>query len=138
MGNRGDRHRDRRAPPAAVAALTALAPSHLYQRRDRRPHIAYFNARPDYLQKTFPVGARLVVSGTVVLYDGMLQMVHPERVIAEADIAKLPLVEPVYPLTEGLSLNQVRRAVAAALARIPFLPEWQDEAFINVFRPLVS
>ena len=47
----------------------------------------------------------------------MLQMVHPDRVVAEADLAKLPLVEPVYPLTEGLSLNQVRKAADAALAR---------------------
>ncbi len=40
----------------------------------------------------------------------MLQMVHPDRVVDEADLAKLPLVEPVYPLTEGLGLNQVRKA----------------------------
>ena len=30
-------------------------------------------------------------------------------------LAKLPLVEPVYPLTEGLGLNVVRKAVEAAL-----------------------
>ena len=56
----------------------------------------------------------------------MLQMVHPDRVVDEAGLAKLPLVEPVYPLTEGLGLNQVRKAVDAALAQLPDLPEWQD------------
>ena len=60
----------------------------------------------------------------------MLQMVHPDRVVAEADLAKLPLVEPVYPLTEGLSLNQVRKAADAALARLPDLPEWQDPSWV--------
>src|SRR5216684_9125008 len=70
--------------------------------------LTYFNARKDYLQKLLPVGERRYVSGTVALYDHMRQMVHPDRVVAEADLAKLPLVEPVYPLTEGLSLNQVR------------------------------
>ncbi len=77
--------------------------------------LTFFNARTDYLEKLLPVGERRYVSGTVALYDGMLQMVHPDRVVAEADLAKLPLVEPVYPLTEGLSLNQVRKAADAAL-----------------------
>ena len=66
------------------------------------------------------------VSGTVALYDGMLQMVHPDRVVAEADLAKLPLIEPVYPLTEGLSLNQVRKAVDAALDARARSAGWQD------------
>jgi ATP-dependent DNA helicase RecG len=50
-------------------------------------------------------------------------------VVSEADLDKLPLVEPVYPLTEGLSLNQVRRAMDGALTKIPALPEWQDNAW---------
>ncbi len=79
--------------------------------------LTYFNARKDYLEKLLPVGERRYVSGTVALYDHMLQMVHPDRVVAEADLAKLPLVEPVYPLTEGLSLNQLRRAADGALDR---------------------
>src|SRR6266704_3272790 len=92
--------------------------------------LTYFNARKDYLQKLLPVGERRYVSGTVALYDHMLQIVHPDRVVAEADLAKLPLVEPVYPLTEGLSLNQVRKAADAALARLPDLPEWQEASWV--------
>ena len=90
--------------------------------------LTYFNARRDYLQKLLPVGERRYVSGIVELYDHMRQMVHPDRVVAEADLAKLPLVEPVYPLTEGLSLNQVGKAADVALARLPDLPEWQVDA----------
>ena len=43
----------------------------------------------------------------------------------------MPLVEPVYPLTEGLALGNVRRAMDGALARLPDLPEWQDEAWVS-------
>jgi ATP-dependent DNA helicase RecG len=92
--------------------------------------LTYFNARRDYLQNLLPVGERRYVSGTVELYDHMLQMVHPDRVVAEADLAQLPLVEPVYPLTEGLTLNQVRKAAEAALARLPLLPEWQEASWV--------
>jgi len=89
--------------------------------------ITYFNARRDYLQKLFPEGETRYVSGTAKLYDGHLQMVHPDRVVDAAGFAKLPLIDPVYPLTEGLHPNQIRRAIEAALDRVPrTLPEWQD------------
>ena len=51
---------------------------------------------------SFRPGAVRYVSGTTALYDGMLQMVHPDRVVDEEGLAALPMVEPVYPLTEGL------------------------------------
>ena len=93
--------------------------------------LTYFNARRDYLEKLLPEGAVRYVSGTTALYDGMLQMVHPDRVVDEAGLATLPLVEPVYPLTEGLGPNLVRKAVEGALVKLPHLPEWQDEAWVS-------
>ena len=92
--------------------------------------LTYFNARRDYLEKLLPVGEVRYVSGTAEFYDGMLQMVHPDRVVDEKGFANLPLVEPTYPLTEGLALGNVRRAMESALTRLPALPEWQDEAWI--------
>ena len=94
--------------------------------------ITYFNARRDYLEKLFPEGETRYVSGTTTLYDGHLQMVHPDRVVDAAGFAKLPLIDPVYPLTGGLHPNQVRRAIDAALDRLPkTLPEWQDADWLK-------
>jgi ATP-dependent DNA helicase RecG len=93
--------------------------------------LTYFNARRDYLEKLLPVGEMRYVSGTAEFYDGMLQMVHPDRVVDEAGFAALPLVEPVYPLTEGLALGNVRRAMDASLTRLPDLAEWQDETWVS-------
>ena len=93
--------------------------------------ITYFHAKADYLEKLFPVGEKRYVSGTTALYDGMLQMVHPDRVVDEKGLAALPMVEPVYPLTEGLGINQVRKAADAAAGKIPALPEWQDAAWLT-------
>ena len=88
--------------------------------------ITYFNARKDYLQKQFPVGEVRYVSGTATLYDGHLQMVHPDRVVDAEGFKHLPLLDPIYPLTEGLHPNQVRKAIELALERLPALSEWQD------------
>jgi ATP-dependent DNA helicase RecG len=118
-----DRHRP--APPHR-----SRAPYQIYASDETGDiTLTYFNARKDYLEKLLPVGELRIISGTTALYDGMLQMVHPDRVVSEADLDKLPLVEPVYPLTEDLSLNQVRKALDAALGKVPALPEWQDEAW---------
>jgi ATP-dependent DNA helicase RecG len=93
--------------------------------------ITYFNARKDYLEKLFPKGETRYVSGVTTLYDGHLQMVHPDRVVDAAGFAKLPLIDPVYPLTEGLHPNQVRKALELALDRLPDLAEWQDAAWLK-------
>ncbi len=93
--------------------------------------ITYFNARKDYLKKLFPEGELRYVSGTATLYDGHLQMVHPDRVVDADGFANLPLIDPVYPLTEGLHPNQLRKAIDLALERVPQLPEWQDAAWLK-------
>jgi ATP-dependent DNA helicase RecG len=92
--------------------------------------ITYFNARKDYLQTLFPVGELRYVSGVATLYDDHLQMVHPERVVDEEGFKHLPLLDPVYPLTEGLHPNQLRRAIDHALERLPKLAEWQEPAWL--------
>ncbi|MPZ58689.1 MAG: DEAD/DEAH box helicase, partial [Rhizobiales bacterium] len=92
--------------------------------------LTYFSAYIDHLKRLYPVGAVRYVSGTAGLYDDMLQIVHPDRVVDAAGLATLPLVEPVYPLTEGIGLGQVQRAMDAGLRKLPELPEWQDEAWV--------
>ena len=41
----------------------------------------------------------------------------------------MPLIEPVYPLTAGLSPKILGRAIRTALERLPELAEWQDAAW---------
>ncbi len=93
--------------------------------------ITYFNARKDYLEKLYPKGELRYVSGVVTLYDGHLQMVHPDRVVSAEDLSKLPLLDPVYPLTEGLHALTVSRAINGALERLPTLPEWQERGWLK-------
>jgi len=109
--------------------------------RSRAPHLihvsddtgdlvlTYFRARPDYLEKLLPVGETRYVSGSTAFYDGMLQMVHPDRVVDEKGLALLPPIEPVYPMTEGLSEAMIGKAMLGALAKVPQVPDWQDEAW---------
>src|SRR6204780_3882203 len=86
--------------------------------------LTYFRAKADYIEKLLPVGSKRYVSGTLQMFDGIPQIVHPDRVVDEAGFAKLSGIDPVYPLTEGLALGSLRRAMAQALQKLPALPEW--------------
>src|SRR5882672_2933877 len=93
--------------------------------------LTFFHAHAAYLEKAMPVGEHVVVSGRVEWFNGRPSMVHPDHIALASEAENLPLVEPVYPLTAGLSGKVLRRAIGQALARLPELPEWQDDAFMR-------
>jgi ATP-dependent DNA helicase RecG len=93
--------------------------------------LTFFHAKGPWLEKALPVGEDVVVSGRMEWFNGRPTMVHPDHIAAANAAADLPLIEPVYPLTAGLSSRVLRRAVGEALVRLPRLPEWQDEAVMR-------
>jgi len=113
-----DRHRP--SPPR-----NARAPYLVYASDDTGDVVlTYFRAKADYIEKLLPVGSKRYVSGTLQMFDGVPQIVHPDRVVDEAGFAQLSGIDPVYPLTEGLALGSLRRAIAQALQKLPDIPEW--------------
>ena len=88
--------------------------------------LVFFNPRKDWLARALPHGARRIVSGKIELFDGMLQMVHPDYILAPDEADELPEYEPVYPLTAGITQKTMRRAAEGALALAPELAEWID------------
>jgi ATP-dependent DNA helicase RecG len=86
--------------------------------------LVFFLANPHWIEKSLPVGETRWISGKLELWESHRQIVHPDRVLDEEGLTKLPPVEPVYGLTEGLHQRVVGKAIAAALARVPALPEW--------------
>src|SRR4051812_11209638 len=86
--------------------------------------LVYFNVKGDQLHRMLPVGAERVISGRVEYYGGLPQIAHPDYVVAPEAAEQLKAIEPVYPLTAGLSPRIVQRAVAAAPERAPGLPGW--------------
>lgn len=113
---------DRHRPPPP---RNSRAPYLVYASDDTGDVVlTFFRAKPGYVEKLLPVGEKRYVSGTLQMYDGIPQIVHPDRVLDEEAISKLSGIDPVYPLTEGLALGSLRRAIAQALQKLPPLPEW--------------
>src|SRR5260221_335431 len=127
--DRRARPKIRDAVPGTVVTLEVTVDRHRPTpgRNPRAPHLVYasddtgdvvltyFRSPPGYVEKLLPVGARRYVSGTLQMYDGIPQIVHPDRVVDEEGFAKLSGIDPVYPLTEGLALGSLRRAMVQAL-----------------------
>lgn len=113
---------DRHRPPPP---RNSRAPYLVYASDDTGDVVlTFFRAKPGYVEKLLPMGEKRYISGTLQMYDGIPQIVHPDRVLDEEAISKLSGIDPVYPLTEGLALGSLRRAIAQALQKLPALPEW--------------
>ncbi len=94
--------------------------------------ITYFRADPRWLQGQFPIGKERIVSGRVDEYRGERQMSHPDYVLDPAKDARPPAVEPIYPLSAGLTNKRVHSSVLAALDLVSKdLPEWIDPALLD-------
>ena len=90
-----------------------------------RLDLVFFHAERKFLERQLPEGEVRYVSGRIERYGEALQMTHPDYIVAEEARGELPLLEPVYPLTAGLSGKVLVKASRQALERVPDMPEWQ-------------
>ncbi|WP_149738175.1 ATP-dependent DNA helicase RecG [Rhizobium sp. RU20A] len=88
--------------------------------------LTFFRVKGDWLSKALPVDEMVTVSGKVDWFNGRASMVHPDHMVKASEAASLPLVEPVYGLTAGLSPKTLKKTIDAAVERIPQIPEWLD------------
>src|SRR5580658_1971513 len=93
--------------------------------------LVFFLANHEWVRSRLPVGATRWISGKLELWDGRRQMVHPDRVMTAEELDRLPPVEPVYGLTDGLYQRTVARAAEGALKRMPSMPEWVNEKTLS-------
>jgi ATP-dependent DNA helicase RecG len=95
-----------------------------------RIDLVFFHAERRFIERQLPTGSIRTVSGRIETYNDRKQMTHPDYIVAPEVRADLPLLEPIYPLTAGLSGKVLLKAARHALERMPSLPEWQDGAWL--------
>jgi ATP-dependent DNA helicase RecG len=89
--------------------------------------LIFFHAKEDYLLRLLPIGETRIVSGTVEEFSGEKQMTHPDYVLKLDEAQIMPAIEPVYPLTAGLTLKTIGKAIRGSLAKAPEFGEWLDK-----------
>lgn len=92
-------------------------------------NLIFFNAKGDYLSRSFPEGETRLVSGKLEQGSQGWQMVHPQMVAKPEMADKVAKLEPIYPLTTGLHHRKLLDLMEQAIERANKIPEWQDVAF---------
>tara|TARA_R110001583_G_scaffold178786_2_gene334879 strand:+ start:102899 stop:104986 length:2088 start_codon:yes stop_codon:yes gene_type:complete len=90
--------------------------------------LVFFNARGKYLNEVLPEGEKRIISGKIDHYRGEYQITHPDRIGTDAERDAIQTVEPVYPMSAGVTGKTLTKAVQSALSHVPDLPEWHDPA----------
>ena len=93
--------------------------------------LVFFRGDGRWISGQLPSNKRRIVSGRVEEFNGERQMVHPDHIYDPTKAARPPAVEPIYPLTAGLTNKRVHTSVLTALETLPDLPEWCDPHLIT-------
>ncbi|SDG64263.1 ATP-dependent DNA helicase RecG [Pelagibacterium luteolum] len=125
------------APVGSIATLKLHVDDHIVPPRGSRAPLrirahdetgeitlSFFGSKGGWVEKQLPIGEVRYVSGEIGFFGREKQMTHPDYIVEPDQIDKLPMVEPVYPLTHGLSSKVLRKVIAASLDSVPIIPEW--------------
>ncbi len=88
--------------------------------------LIFFKTFPNYIQKSFPIGDEIVVSGVAERFNDELQISHPDYVFPASQIDKIPKIEVIYPSIGTFSQKFLRNKITLALNKIIDLPEWSE------------
>ncbi|QDH25721.1 ATP-dependent DNA helicase RecG [Neokomagataea tanensis] len=72
-----------------------------------------------------------IVSGRLSVFNHQLTLTPPDHFVPIEEQWRIPVLEPVWPLTAGLFQGTVAKAMRGALALLPALPEWHDASLVK-------
>ena len=130
----------RAATPGTVATLAVEVVRHERPATSRQPwriivkddtgtaELVFFR----FTRETqMPPGAKLLVSGKLDMFNGRLTIPHPDHLVPVEQADRIPLIEPVWPMTAGLWPRQIAAGLAQALDLLPEFLEWHDPALLQ-------
>ena len=83
--------------------------------------VTWFNM--PFIARTLRLGTRYILRGHVTRKNGIVQIVQPAILTGQEYYDTLHKYMPVYPLTEGLSNNNIKKAMKHALSEISVFPD---------------
>ncbi len=129
------------APNGKIATIEVTVGKHFPNARKGLPYkvwctdatgtinLTFFHANKAWIEKQLPEGEKRIISGRVEYYQGNPQMTHPDAIGTIEERAAIETVEPIYPLTAGITNKTIRKAMAGALSFVQPLPEWLEPEY---------
>ncbi|MDH5722539.1 MAG: ATP-dependent DNA helicase RecG [Alphaproteobacteria bacterium] len=131
------------APNNRIATLQIKVEKHIPNSRKSLPYrvkviddsgsmdLVFFHAKSPWIEKSLPLGETRIISGKVEYFHGKAQMVHPDFIGSVEEKADIQTIEPIYPLTQGITNKVLRKAMLSALKLTSAFPEWLDTAHLT-------
>ena len=104
----------------------------VFTSQDQPIDLTFFRGNGRYLGELLPMGEVRFVSGKLEAYGDSFQITHPDYIAKTP--SEIPLQEPQYGLTEGISQKVMRKSVASALKLPLDFPEWLRDDLIRKFQ----
>jgi ATP-dependent DNA helicase RecG len=90
--------------------------------------LVFFGRNAGWARKQLPLNEKRWIAGRLDQFGQSLQIVHPETIGSDGAAAMGKMVEPVYPLSEGLTQGRLGAVIGQALTHVTDLPEWIEPA----------
>ena len=94
----------------------------------KKINLIFFNAKNDWIKKNFPIEQERIISGKLEKYKNQFQIIHPDYIEKIFDIDKIPVIEPIYSLTKGISqkvflnsVNQILQLISEEISNCEWI-----------------
>ena len=92
--------------------------------------LTFFGRNVGWPKKLLPLNEEKTISGKLERYGDELQMLHPD-VMDKSQSDEQALIEPIYPLSDGLGNKRLGQLVGQAVDMAPDLPEWIEPSVFS-------
>ncbi|MEW4466746.1 ATP-dependent DNA helicase RecG [Parasphingorhabdus sp. JC815] len=92
--------------------------------------LTFFGKNTGWPRKLLPLGDSKIISGKLERYGDELQMLHPD-VLETSEENEIALIEPIYPLSDGLGNKRMGQLIAQSIELAPDLPEWIEPSLLE-------
>ncbi len=125
------------------ACFTARVDAHFAPKNAAQPYrirlvdetgyisLVFFRGDARWISSQLPMGQRRLISGQVESFNGERQIIHPDHICDPEHEALPPLIEPIYALSAKITQKRLHNLMEQALALIPALDEWIEEALLK-------
>ena len=92
-------------------------------------HLTWFNM--PFLQKTLRIGTHYIFRGKVIRKNGALLIEQPGIYQEDSYYKLLKVLQPIYPLTEGITNAAISKAIKQALSEITFARDYIPKKIVK-------
>lgn len=91
--------------------------------------IVFYKYFENYINTKLKIDSEVFVSGKIEIFGSQIQIVHPDYITNTLE--QIPIIEPIYTLTSGLTNKDIIKNIDFIVKNIPNLTEWIENDILK-------